>query len=148
MRHLLLPLLLLGASTAQAQSLNFINGGGPLKGSNTSVVIQGEGSCSHHRQSPPTLGVGVGVAQPLMLPGTFGHGTAVPTPSSVADPNTVGGVFFRIPLTKDSDRCKEFLAIQKARAKLKLAQDLHASGLIDTAELNKVSTAAYQLLNK
>ena len=75
--RLLLPaLLLLGAGTAQAQSLNFINGGGPLHGSNTAVVIQGEGSCSHKRQSPPTLGVGVGVAQPLMLPGSYGHGTA------------------------------------------------------------------------
>ena len=147
MRHLLLPLLLLGASTAQAQSLNFINGGGPLKGSNTSVVIQGEGSCSHHRQSPPTLGVGVGVAQPLMLPGTFGHGTAVPTPSSVADPNTVGGVFFRIPLTKDSDRCEKFLTVQLARARLALARELHQAGEITDEQLSDISKQAFEALN-
>ena len=140
-------LLLLSAGTAQAQSLNFINGGGPLKGSNTSVVIQGEGSCSHHRQSPPTLGVGVGVAQPLMLPGTFGHGTAVPTPSSVADANTVGGVFFRIPLSGDSDRCKEYLAIQKARARLSLARELHEAGEITDKELSVISKEAYKVLN-
>ena len=140
-------LLLLSAGTAQAQSLNFINGGGPLKGSNTSVVIQGEGTCSHHRQSPPTLGVGVGVAQPLMLPGTFGHGTAVPTPSSVADPNTVGGVFFRIPLSGDSDRCKEYLAIQKARARLSLARELHEAGEITDKELSVISKEAYKVLN-
>ena len=147
MRLLIPALLLLGTGTAQAQSLNFINGGGPLKGANTSVVIQGEGSCSHHRQSPPTLGVGVGVAQPLMLPGTFGHGTAVPTPSSVADPNTVGGVFFRIPLSGDSDRCKEFLAVQKARARLALARDLHSAGEISAEELSAISKEAAKALN-
>ena len=147
MRLLLPTLLLLGAGTAQAQSLNFINGGGPLKGSNTSVVIQGEGSCSHHRQSPPTLGVGVGVAQPLMLPGTFGHGTAVPTPSSVADANTVGGVFFRIPLTKDDDRCKKFLALQTAKARLALARELHQAGEITDEQLSDVSKEAFEALN-
>ena len=147
MRHLLLPLLFLTAGTAQAQSLNFINGGGPLKGSNTSVVIQGEGSCSHHRQSPPTLGVGVGVAQPLMLPGTFGHGTAVPTPSSVADANTVGGIFFRVPLTKDSDKCKEFLTLQQAKARLALARELHAAGEITDQQLSEISKEAYKALN-
>ena len=147
MRLLLPALLLLGTGTAQAQSLNFINGGGPLKGSNTSVVIQGEGSCSHHRQSPPTLGVGVGVAQPLMLPGTFGHGTAVPTPSSVADPNTVGGVFIRIPLTKDSDKCKEFLALQQAKARLALARELHQAGEITDEQLAVISKEAFEALN-
>ena len=140
-------LLLLGAGTAQAQSLNFINGGGPLHGSNTAVVIQGEGSCSHKRQSPPTLGIGVGAAQPLMLPGSYGHGTALPTPSSLADTNTVGGVFFRIPLTKDSDKCKKFLAIQTAKAKLQLARELHAAGDISDQQLSDVSSAAYKLLD-
>ena len=140
-------LLLLGAGTAQAQSLNFINGGGPLHGSNTSVVIQGEGSCSHHRQSPPTLGVGVGVQQPLRVPGTFGHGTALPTPSSVADSKPVGGVFFRIPLTKDSDKCKDFLAVQKAKARLSLARELHKNGAITDEKMASISREASELLN-
>ena len=147
MRHLIPALLLLSAGTAQAQSLNFINGGGPLHGSNTAVVIQGEGSCSHKRQSPPTLGIGVGAAQPLMLPGSYGHGTALPTPSSLADTNPVGGVFFRIPLTKDNDKCKKFLAIQTAKAKLQLARELHAAGDITAQQLSDVSSAAYKLLD-
>ena len=147
MRHLIPALLLLGAGTAQAQSLNFINGGGPLKGSNTSVVIQGEGSCSHHRQSPPTLGVGVGVQQPLRVPGTFGHGTALPTPSSVADSKPVGGIFFRIPLTKDSDKCEDFLTMQKAKARLSLARELHQSGKITDKQLDAITDEAYKALN-
>ena len=147
MFRLIPALLLLGAGTAQAQSLNFINGGGPLHGSNTAVVIQGEGSCSHKRQSPPTLGIGVGAAQPLMLPGSYGHGTALPTPSSLADTNPVGGVFFRIPLTKDNDKCKKFLAIQTAKAKLQLARELHAAGDITAQQLSDVSSAAYKLLD-
>ena len=147
MRHFLLPLLFLTAGTAQAQSLNFINGGGPLHGSNTAIVIQGEGSCSHKRQSPPTLGIGVGVQQPLRVPGTFGHGTALPTPSSVADSKPVGGVFFRIPLTKDSDKCKEFLTVQKARARLALARDLYQAGKITDKQLDAISDEAYEALN-
>ena len=147
MRLFLLPLLFLTAGTAQAQSLNFINGGGPLHGSNTAIVIQGEGSCSHKRQSPPTLGVGVGVQQPLRVPGTFGHGTALPTPSSVADSKPVGGVFFRIPLTKDSDKCKEFLTVQKARARLALARDLYQAGKITDKQLDAISDEAYEALN-
>ena len=111
------------------------------------MVIQGEGSCSHHRQSPPTLGVGVGVAQPLMLPGTFGHGTAVPTPSSVADPNTVGGIFFRIPLTKDSNKCEKFLTVQQARARLALARELHQAGEITDEQLADISKQAFEALN-
>ena len=147
MRHLIPALLLLGAGTAQAQSLNFINGGGPLQGSKQTITIQGEGTCSHHRQSPPTLGVGVGVAQPLMLPGTFGHGTAVPTPSSVADANTVGGIFFRIPLTKDSDKCEKFLTVQQARARLALARELHQTGEITDEQLSEISKQAFKALN-
>ena len=142
MRHLILPLLFLTAGTAQAQSLNFINGGGPLQGANTSIVIQGEGSCSHNRQSPPTLGVGVGVQQPLRVPGTFGHGTVLPTPSSVADSKPVGGIFFRIPLTKDSDKCKEFLTVQQARARLALARDLHQAGELTDEQLSVISKEA------
>ena len=146
MRHLIPPLLFLTAGAAQAQSLNFINGGGPLHGSNTSVVIQGEGTCSHHRQSPPTLGVGVGVQQPLRVPGTFGHGTALPTPSSVADSQPVGGIFFRIPLTKDSDKCKEFLTVQKARARLALARDLYQAGKITDKQMTAISDEAFEAL--
>ena len=82
-----------------------------------------------------------------MLPGTFGHGTAVPTPSSVADPNTVGGIFFRIPLTKDSDKCEEFLTVQKARARLALARDLHQAGKITDKQLDAISTEAFEALN-
>lgn len=140
-------LLILEASTAQAQSLNFINGGGPLHGSNTAVVIQGEGSCSHKRQSPPTLGIGVGVQQPLRVPGTFGAGTVLPTPSSVADAQPVGGVFIRIPLTKDSDKCKEFLALQQAKARLALARELHQAGEITDKQLSVISKEAFKALN-
>ena len=147
MRLLFPALLFLSAGTAQAQSLNFINGGGPLHGSNTAVVIQGEGSCSHKRQSPPTLGIGVGAAQPLMLPGSYGHGTALPTPSSLADTNPVGGVFFRIPLTKDSDKCKDFLAVQKAKARLSLARELYQNGAITDEKMASISREASQLLD-
>ena len=81
-----------------------------------------------------------------MLPGTFGHGTAVATPSSLADTNPVGGIFVRIPLGGDSDRCKKFLAIQTAKAKLQLARELHAAGEITDKQLSIVSTAAYKTL--
>ena len=57
-----------------------------------------------------------------MLPGTFGHGTAVPTPSSVADTNTVFGAFVTVPLTGGSSKnCDEYLLLT--------AQE-HASSLL------------------
>ena len=118
-----------------------------MHGSNTAVVIQGEGSCTHKRQSPPSIGIGVGAAQPLMLPGTFGHGTAVATPSSLADTNPVGGIFVRIPLTSDRDKCKEFLRVQRAKARLALARELHQVGEITDKQLSEISKEAFEALD-
>ena len=78
-----------------------------------------------------------------MVPGTFGHGTALPTPSSVAETNTVVGAFITIPLSVNSSKnCDEFYDVQRSRAKLKLAKELHDAGQISDTEFSKVSKEA------
>ena len=82
-----------------------------------------------------------------MLPGSYGHGTAVPTPSSLADTNTVFGAFVTVPLSRDSSKnCDEFYEVQRSRAKLKLAKELHDSGQITDEQFSNASKEAYASL--
>ena len=82
-----------------------------------------------------------------MVPGTFGHGTALPTPSSVANTNTVVGAFITVPLSVNSSKnCDEFYDVQRSRAKLKLAKELHEAGQISDKEFSKVSKEAFTSL--
>ena len=82
-----------------------------------------------------------------MLPGSYGHGTALPTPSSLADTNTVFGAFVTVPLSRDSSKnCDEFYDVQRSRAKLNLAKELHDAGQISDTEFSKVSKEAFASL--
>ena len=147
MRSLVIAGLLLTTTAASANTLNFIGNRAPLQGAKSAITIQGEGTCSYHRPSPATFSIGAGQAQPLMLPGTFGHGTAVPAPSSIADTNTVFGAFVTVPLSRDSSKnCDEFYDVQRSRAKLKLAKELHDAGQISNTEFSKVSNEALNSL--
>ena len=147
LRSLVLAGLLVTSSAASANTLNFIGNRAPLQGAKSAITIQGEGTCSYHRQSPATLTIGGGQPQPLMVPGTFGHGTALPTPSSVADTNTVVGAFITVPLSVNSSKnCDEFYDVQRSRAKLKLAKELHEAGQITDTEFSAISKEAYASL--
>jgi hypothetical protein len=147
LRSLVLAALLVTSTAASANTLNFIGNRAPLQGAKSAITIQGEGTCSYHRQSPATLTIGGGQPQPLMVPGTFGHGTALPTPSSVADTNTVVGAFITVPLSVNSSKnCDEFYDVQRSRAKLKLAKELHEAGQITDTEFSAISKEAYASL--
>jgi hypothetical protein len=147
LRLLVLAGLLVTSTAASANTLNFIGNRAPLQGAKSAITIQGEGTCSYHRQSPATLTIGGGQPQPLMVPGTFGHGTALPTPSSVADTNTVVGAFITVPLSVNSSKnCDEFYDVQRSRAKLKLAKELHEAGQITDTEFSAISKEAYASL--
>ena len=139
--------LLLTTTAASANTLNFIGNRAPLQGAKSAITIQGEGTCSYHRQSPATFTIGGGQPQPLSVPGTFGHGTALPTPSSLADTNTVFGAFITVPLSVNSSKnCDEFYDVQRIRAKLKLARELHDAGQITDTEFSNISKEAYASL--
>ena len=147
LRSLVLAGLLVTSTAASANTLNFIGNRAPLQGAKSAITIQGEGTCSYHRQSPATLTIGGGQPQPLMVPGTFGHGTALPTPSSVADTNTVVGAFITVPLSVNSSKnCDEFYDVQRSRAKLKLAKELHEAGQITDTEFSAIFKEAYASL--
>ena len=147
MRSLVLAGLLVTSTAASANTLNFIGNRAPLQGAKSAITIQGEGTCSYHRQSPATLTIGGGQPQPIMVPGTFGHGTALPTPSSVAETNTVVGAFITVPLSVNSSKnCDEFYDVQRSRAKLKLAKELHEAGQITDTEFSAISKEAYASL--
>ena len=147
LRSLFLAALLVTSTAASANTLNFIGNRAPLQGAKSAITIQGEGTCSYHRQSPATLTIGGGQPQPIMVPGTFGHGTALPTPSSVAETNTVVGAFITIPLSVNSSKnCDEFYDVQRLRAKLKLAKELHEAGQITDTEFSTISKEAYAYL--
>ena len=82
-----------------------------------------------------------------MMPGSYGHGTAVPTPSSLADTNTVFGAFVTVPLSRDSSKnCDEFYEVQRSRAKLKLARELHDAGQITDKQFSDVTKEAFASL--
>ena len=82
-----------------------------------------------------------------MLPGSFGHGTVLPTPSSLADTNTVFGAFVTVPLSVNSSKnCDDFYDVQRSRAKLKLAKELHDAGQITDAQFKSASEEAYASL--
>ena len=82
-----------------------------------------------------------------MMPGSYGHGTALPTPSSVADTNTVFGAFVTVPLSVNSSKnCDEFYDVQRSRAKLKLAKELHDAGQITDEQFSNASKKAYAFL--
>ena len=147
MRSLVIAGLLVTTTAASANTLNFIGNRAPLQGAKSAITIQGEGTCSYHRQSPATFTIGAGQAQPLMLPGSYGHGTALPTPSSLADTNTVFGAFVTVPLAINSSKnCDEFYDVQRSRAKLKLAKELHDAGQITDEQFSNASKAAYAFL--
>ena len=147
MRSLVIAGLLLTTTAASANTLNFIGNRAPLQGAKSAITIQGEGTCSYHRQSPATLTIGGGQPQPLLIPGSYGAGTILPTPSSVADTNTVFGAFVTVPLSVNSSKnCDEFYDVQRSRAKLKLAKELHDAGQISDTEFTKVSTEAFNSL--
>ena len=147
LRSLFLATLLVTSTAASANTLNFIGNRAPLQGAKSAITIQGEGTCSYHRQSPATLTIGGGQPQPIMVPGTFGHGTALPTPSSVAETNTVVGAFITVPLSVNSSKnCDEFYDVQRSRAKLKLAKELHEAGQITDTEFSTISKEAYAYL--
>ena len=147
LRSLFLAALLVTSTAASANTLNFIGNRAPFQGAKSAITIQGEGTCSYHRQSPATLTIGGGQPQPIMVPGTFGHGTALPTPSSVAETNTVVGAFITIPLSVNSNKnCDEFYDVQRSRAKLKLAKELHEAGQITDTEFSAISKEAYASL--
>ena len=81
------------------------------------------------------------------MPGSYGHGTALPTPSSLADTNTVFGAFVTVPLSVNSSKnCDEFYDVQRSRAKLKLAKELHDAGQISDTEFTSVSKEAFASL--
>ena len=147
MRSLVLAGLLITSTAASANTLNFIGNRAPLQGAKSAITIQGEGTCSYHRQSPATLTIGAGQPQPLLMPGSYGHGTALPTPSSLADTNTVFGAFVTVPLSVNSSKnCDEFYDVQRSRAKLKLAKELHEAGQITDTEFSAISKEAYASL--
>ena len=147
LRSLVIAGLLVTSTAASANTLNFIGNRAPIQGAKSAITIQGEGTCSYHRQSPATLTIGGGQPQPLMVPGTFGHGTAMPTPSSVADTNTVVGVFITVPLSVNSSKnCDEFYDVQRSRAKLNLANELHEAGQITDTEFSTISKEVYASL--
>ena len=119
----------------------------PQHGAKSTITIQGEGTCSYHRQSPATLTLGGGQAQPLMMPGSYGHGTTLPTPSSLADTNTVYGAFVTIPLSRDTAKnCDEFYEVQRSRARLKLAKELYEAGQITDDQFSNTSKEAFTSL--
>ena len=119
-----------------------------MAGEQSTVKIDGEGSCSYHRGSPPELIVGGGVAQPLMIPGTYGHGTAVPTPAKLADTNPVAGIAIRIPLSRTKDRCRTFHALQDAKAKLQLAGELLKADQISQDEYDAIARKVHRAMLK
>lgn len=140
--------LFLSATAVSANTLNFIGGRVPLAGSKSAITIHGEGSCLYHKQSPATLSIGGGQAQPLMVPGTPGGATRLPTPSSLADTNTVFGAFVTIPLSRNSNKnCDEFYEVQRYRAKLKLANEMYSAGQITEEQLKVVTKKAFTLLD-
>ena len=132
--------LLLAPTAASAQSLSYLGGRAPVLGPQTAIT---ETSCTHQRGTPVSLIVGGGVQQRTAIPGALVGQTMLPTPSSLTEREPVGGIAIQIPLGNTASRnCDDFLAMQTARLKLKLAAELKAAGAISDADYAEAVSAA------
>ncbi len=128
-------------SFAQRVGVDFINNGRTFEGSRMEFRSPEGHSCRFENSDRPSISLGVGVADPQIIPSSYSYDQVYP--AKVHDIQPVGGVVVRIPFGKDPDNCDEILRLEANKMSLTSAQEMFENGLIEEEQLNKVADKVY-----
>ncbi|MFM1900888.1 MAG: hypothetical protein RLZZ216_1464 [Cyanobacteriota bacterium] len=104
-------------------------------------------TCRYNQGSRPSLNIGAGVVEPMILPGIYGY-SSEPIAARESKPAPVAGAFLHIPLGADKGSdCKRIVAIETAMLKLQNAKQLFVDGLITKEQLEKVVQLTYATIS-
>ena len=126
---------------AQRVGIDFINNGRTYEGSRMEFRSPEGYSCRFENSDRPSINFGVGVADPQIIPSSYGYDTTYP--ARVNDPQPVGGVVVRVPFGAKPRNCDEILKLEADKLSLQGAQELFENGLIEEEQLKKVANKVY-----
>ena len=128
-------------SYAQRVGIDFINNGRTYEGSRMEFRSPEGYSCRFENSDRPSINFGVGVADPQIIPSSYGYDTTYRAYAN--DPQPVGGVVVRIPFGTKPKNCDEILKLEADKLSLQGAQELFENGLIEEEQLKKVADKVY-----
>jgi len=134
---------------AQAQQIGipFPFDGDDVDGSRLEFSTPEGMSCRFTDQERPSLSVGAGLAQPLVLNGINGFTEEVFAPAKTTGATPMAGVVLRLPLGGTGQKnCDQIMRREEAMMRVRNAQELFDLGLIDEDQLKKVGANAYRTL--
>ena len=134
---------------AQAQQIGipFPFDGDDVDGSRLEFSTPEGMSCRFTDQERPSLSVGAGLAQPLVLNGINGFNSEVFSPTKTTGATPMAGVVLRLPLGGTGQKnCDQIMRREEAMMRVRNAQELFDLGLIEEDELKKVGANAYRTL--
>jgi hypothetical protein len=104
-------------------------------------------SCRFTDQERPSLSVGAGIAQPLVLNGINGVAEGVFSPTRITGATPMAGVVLRLPLGgTGQENCDKIMRREEAMMRVRNAQELFDLGLIEEEQLKKVGANAFRTL--
>lgn len=134
---------------AYAQSrpgLGWLGGFDHPRGSRTEFSGPAGYACRYEQGSRPSLNIGAGVVEPMILPGIYGY-TSEPIAAREGSPAPVAGAFLHIPLGSDKGTdCKRIIAIETAMLRLQNAKQMFIDGLITKEQLAVVIERSYAVI--
>ena len=133
-------------SHAQRLGIDFINNGRTFEGSRMEFRSPEGYSCRFENSDRPSLSLGVGVADPQIIPSSYSYNDVYPARPHNREP--VGGAVVRIPFGKKPDNCDEILRLEANKMSLAEAQSLFENGLIDEDQLKAVANRVYSNIMK
>ena len=129
---------------AQRLGIGFINNGRNIDGSRLEFRTPEGYSCRYTDSDRPSVTGGIGVADPLVVPGSYSYNETFP--ARVQDPQPVGGIVLKIPLGNKPKNCDEILRLEANNITLLKAQELFEYGLIEENEMNAIADEVYKNL--
>ena len=126
---------------AQRVGVDFINNGRNHEGSQMEFRSPEGYTCSFENSDRPSINVGVGMADPHIIPSSYSYDQVYPAYARKREP--VGGIVVRIPFGSKPKNCDEILKLEADKLGLESAQRLFENGLIEEVQLKKVADKVY-----
>jgi hypothetical protein len=134
---------------AQAQQIGipFPFDGNDVDGSRLEFSTPEGMSCRFTDQERPSLSIGAGIAQPLVLNGINGFSSEVFSPTKTTGATPMAGVVLRLPLGgTGQENCDQMMRREEAMMRVRNAQELFDLGLIEQDQLELVGAKAFKIL--
>ena len=126
---------------AQRVGVDFINNGRNPQGSEMRFRSPEGYTCSFENSDRPLLSVGVGMADPQIIPSSYSYDRVYPAYAREREP--VGAIVLRVPFGRKQKNCDEILSLEADKLGLESAQRLFENGLIEEEELKTVADKVY-----